>query len=553
MMTNVLSPGEITGIYEDKTREEALEAYRAAIEANMENEEKLNELAFLAADYAHSEALTLLFEAGVSPQIADKDDNNLLHHLGRQYRRKSPSRPNPAGVVAQTTALLLDNKVSALRKDGNRNWCPYHHAAQKGLREMVEIMAERGVKLNMTDKNGDTGIHIAASNAGEALKDIERKKVRMEQEPGKYERNNALEKQNYFAQYSERLKRICEETKRDYEEAIQHYEDYILTIKAFSSGGVDIDEKNTRGLSALDIAIKNDAKKIAAYLSGNLTDEGASDSDAIVGGGMTLHEAAEKGDAEAIKAIAKTGVDLNGLTDGLKQNVQYKQYRGCTALAIASAYFHAKAVEALLASGADPSFKDSNGRTAASYMLNDSQALYIPNEIKNVFAEKRIPGIIKNFKSAGMDINMTVNDDSDTLLILACKYFQGTSPSDVGWKVKGEILSELMKHNPDLNLSNQSGETALMHASTRHFELMEKYVMIFLEQGADTASADKKGDTALHYAARNKSKAGAKTLSDILLEFGADANAVNNAGKTALDIATSENNEPLVKLLLSKM
>jgi ankyrin repeat protein len=83
--------------------------------------------------------------------------------------------------------------------------------------------------------------------------------------------------------------------------------------------------------------------------------------------------------------------------------------------------------------------------------------------------------------------------------------------------------------------------------------MMENVQTALLEQGAEVSAADQNGDTALHYAARNDDKNGAKVLCDMLLEFGAAAAAVNNAGQTALDIATETGNEPLVKLLLSKM
>jgi ankyrin repeat protein len=82
---------------------------------------------------------------------------------------------------------------------------------------------------------------------------------------------------------------------------------------------------------------------------------------------------------------------------------------------------------------------------------------------------------------------------------------------------------------------------------------MENVQLTLLERGVNVAAADQDGNTALHYAAKNRNKNGAKTLCDMLLEFGADASVVNNAGKAALDIATEQDNEPLVKLLLSKM
>jgi len=532
---------EIKKLYTRQDPEAPLSAYRTAIEEFKGQEEKLNELAFLAADYAHSEALSLLFEAGVSPQITDKYAFNLLHTLAR--RQESNYHPKPKGAVAATTALLLDNKVSAIRKDENENMCSYHYAARNGLVEMVETMSDRGVKLNMTDKNGYTGIHIAAEYVKEALRNIDYKKRDLENAKAKYEKEiTQLRAQNKsdeeIAEYVGKwIPTTPEKAQDNYEAAIQLAEDYFRTVKAFASGGVDPDEKNSFGKSALDIAIENDAKKIAAFLSGNSTDDGDIDA-----GGMTLHQAAEKNDVKAINAIAKRGADINSLKDDKEYNLG-----GRTALSIAVSFLHADAVEALLACGADPSFRDSNGRLAASYLEFGSKATIV----SDTFTKKLIPNIIKNLIAAGMDINMPANDDSDTLLILTCK-----SPGNAGFSrytVKDEILKEIMKHKPDVNRTNLSGETALMHACARNFKLMEKYQLDLLEQGADVSAVDKNGDTALHYAAGNDDKNGAKILCDMLLEFGADVNAVNNKKKTALDIATEQDNEPLVKLLLNKM
>jgi ankyrin repeat protein len=254
---------------------------------------------------------------------------------------------------------------------------------------------------------------------------------------------------------------------------------------------------------------------------------------------MTLHQAAEKGDVEAINAIAKSGADLNALLDA-----EPHKNGGLSPLAIAVLHLQNKAVEALLACGADPCFKDANGRAALSFLHRASVN-------GKAFEEKRIAKIIKDMISAGLKIDMTIDDDGNTLLILACKSSRGDAYNR--YTRKGEIIDAALKYNPDINARNRFGETALMHACARDFETMENVQLSLLEQGADVSAADQNGNTALHYAAGNDSNTGAKTLCDMLLDFGADTGAVNNAKKTALDIATEKNNEPLVKLLLSRM
>ena len=497
-------------------RAAALEAYRTTIAENPE-ERVLNELAYLAADYAHAEALSLLFDAGVSPALTDNHGFTLLHILAR--KEESHYRLKPAGAVAAAVNLLLDNKVSALRKDDDQKMTCYHYAAQKGQAEFVEALAGRGVKLDMTDSKGNTGIHIACDYVKHALSDMEYKKKDLEK---------ACEKD-------------AEDAQKKYDAAVQEVENYFLIVKTFASSGVDADEKNKYGFSALDIAIKSNAKKIAAFLSGTLKKD--DDEAAIAGGGMTLQQAAEKGDADAIKAIVSAGADVNGLKDDVEH-----RFGGCTALAIAVAHLHTDAIETLLASGADPSYKDGKGLTAISFLFSPS---YRGGFNSKVSEEKRIPKIIKAMLNAGFKIDAAVDDDGNTLLILACRSGRGGASN--GRSLKSEVVDETLRQNANFNLKNRFGETALMHCCKRDFDTMENVQLALLEGGADTAAADMNGDTALHYAAGNNDKAGAKTLCDMLLEFGADAKTVNNKGKTALDIATETDNEPLVKLLLTKM
>jgi len=535
----------IQRIYRDKGYDAALPAYVQAIEEVRGNEARMNALAFFASDCAHAKALKLLFDAGVSPMVTENYGYTLLHRLA--IRKEGRFEDIPPGAVAETTAFLLDNKVSALKRDENEGMTCYHFAARRGIAEMVEKLAERGVKLNLSDRNGNTGLHLACQYVRSAIGRIDSEKKRLDrvlkecEETTKRMKESGASDEKIYDHLRSSEFTDPDRAQREYDNAVRLVEDYFRTVKAFADGGVDKDHKNNYGISALDVAVQSDAKKIAAYLSGTLSDDG--DDSAIAAGGMTLHQAAQKGDEEAIRAIAAAGADLNGLKDGRED-----QFGGCTPLAIAIAFLKDKAVDALLSCGADPVYKDGKGRTALYYLPHPDLASSLND---SVYKEKCVSNILKAVIGAGHDLDRSADDEGNTVLILACKAPMGVEFR--GYNMKREVLNEVLKHDFDVNKANRFGETALMHASSRDFKIMENIQTYLLERGADVSAADKNGDTALHYASRYFDKSAARTFCDMLLEFGADPNAVNNSRKTALDLAVERNNEPLAKLLLSRM
>jgi len=282
-----------------------------------------------------------------------------------------------------------------------------------------------------------------------------------------------------------------------------------------------------------DVAVKSKAKKLAAYLDGTYTE--GDDDLAVSAGGMSIFQAIINRDYEAMEAIIKMGTDLNGFCelDG--------SYKGCTPLGIACANLDGKAVKILIDGGADVSYKNSEGRTAISFCM--AGGMYMGDIIKNKDAQK----IIKSLFDAGIDKDGFVDDDSNTMLNYACK-------STFGGELKPIIINELLKLGVEINTVNLFGETPLMHVCKGDINTMENIQISMLEYGADVTAKDKNGNTVLHYAAMNSNNSGAKIMADMLFEFGkVDVNAVNNEEKTAMDIATENNNEPLVKLLLNKM
>jgi hypothetical protein len=138
---------------------------------------------------------------------------------------------------------------------------------------------------------------------------------------------------------------------------------------------------------------------------------------------------------------------------------------------------------------------------------------------------------------------------------------------------RAEVAKLLLDGGADVNAADQSGRTALMHASLRgHDELaailvrrgadvnlpdkrgttslmvaVEKnnvgIVRLILSKGANVNAKDRNGDTALMRACRT----GAPEMVRLLLNKGADVNAADRRGRTALDVASDEQVKRILK------
>jgi ankyrin repeat protein len=394
--------------------------------------------------------------------------------------------------------------------------CCYHYAARTGLWEFVEALAKRGIRLTMTGKEGNTGIHIAAS----------------------YVRHEIT-----MLDHAEQAGRREEAGKR--REAV---ENYYKTVKAFVDAGVDGDEKNEYGKTAREFAVESGANKIAAFLAGELDAEEAGTGGenaelTLAAGGKDLFDAIITGDYRALAARIKLGADINGLYSREDENA----FTGLSPLGVAVCELDAEAAAILLEAGADPAFRDAHGHAALSYFFCTEADIRLNSK---TFSERVPQKILKAFAEKGFDVNSPVNDKGDTLLNRACRSTHGGSGYN-SYSLKGIVAGELLRYGADPSAANNRGETALMWACRQ--EDMENLIISFLESGAALAGKDRDGNTALHYAAMNSSGSDAKTAAELLLDFGADPSAVNNRGKSPLDIATENKNEALVKLLLSKM
>lgn len=476
----------IKTLYRDSDTDKILAAYRD-MEPDTVDEIGERTPLHLAASLADAAAIKFLLENGAEVNAKNAYGSFPLHDLAgiedvRNFR--------PGGVteeeVRKCADLLFDAGASAIRKndDGTTALC---EAARFARYEVIESAIAHGVKLTITDGDGNNPLHIACDWAAHPINYIDR--------------GHSLTEEEQLA-------------------------GYIRCIRALLDAGIDIDEKNDYGKTALDIAIESGIKEITALLSG--------DENFIKTGGMTLHQAIEKNDHNAVKSILETDTDLNEIAET-------GDFKGMTPLAVACYFLDLESVELLLAAGANPNFKNDDGKTCLTRLLTEGDCQGEPYGWRK---EKNICKILlKMLSNAGMDINETINDNSDTGLLLSCKKATGTYHMDYSF------ASAFISSGCDINRSNLNGETPLMLVSRT--EGMEDLQIMLLEKGADVNAVDKNGNTPLHYAAQNPSANSAKEMAEMLFDFDfKNTDAVNIDGKTALEIATDNDNEPLVKFIL---
>ncbi|XP_073408869.1 fibronectin type 3 and ankyrin repeat domains protein 1 isoform X4 [Dendrobates tinctorius] len=183
---------------------------------------------------------------------------------------------------------------------------------------------------------------------------------------------------------------------------------------------------------------------------------------------------------------------------------------------------------------------------------------------------------------------VNMNDEVTVLKILQTGNVKADIPDKLGFSPlmiaaqKGyfRIVQSLIDHGADINLENGSGKNSVMLACfAGHLDIVE----YLREQGASWESRDKGGCTAMHWAVdggslkliewmigdgcevdvkdscshwtplmRVSAVTGSADVARLLIAAGANINVKDKDGKTPLMVATLNNHERLVRLLIEK-
>lgn len=314
-------------------------------------------------------------------------------------------------------------------------------------------------------------------------------------------------------------------------------EDWPLFVTAVTSGdvamteffiknGVNLELKGPDGKTALLHAISLKNKKLVDMIIAAGADIKTEDA----AGKDTLMYAAEANNAELMNKLLRLGFDEKKKSKAGKTALDYaidaraqETYRILSKKNTLPMDFinavekgDAKAVKTLISEGADVNTKDKNGKAAVVIATEKGDSAVLKLLLEN--GADPNGKYFKNQKANLFVLSMH-NNHLDTALIL----------------LKSGA-------NADFNHKFQGGKTALMLAI--EVGKQELITYLFLKK-SDLDLGDDFGNTALMYAVKQNLFAVAKRL----LELGADPTLRQVDGKTALDMAKSQNNQSLIRIL----
>lgn len=294
-----------------------------------------------------------------------------------------------------------------------------------------------------------------------------------------------------------------------------------------------------------------------------------------------IHEAARKGDVDGIRKELASGVSVDLMVDGGSS-----WSLGSTALMWAVSHTEVKAVEFLIAAGANVNVISGDGMTPlflATGQRGDPEIVRMLVEAgANVHARRHDgstlvvwassyashPDQLKHVIKAGANIETRHAIGNMTPLMVAARVGNlvtmralleagasiearsegGTTP--LMWAAEGrnsspEALHILLDAGADIEARADDGSTPLMIAA---LHAGSERVQALIDAGANPLAKNRRGDTALMAAARG----GHGQTIALLYDAGCDVNAANDDGTTALMLAIVKNDPPCVRALLRR-
>lgn len=474
----------------------------------------------LACLFADLDAVRILIERGADVNIKDANGSTPIYTLGKcSINQVDEDR------LKEITEILMEHGANIPRS--GKNATALIEAVKHRHFKMAEVIIDSGVRVSTTDSNGENVLFGLCVASDDIKRDI------------RYARKELDEaiQYRYPETKIEDIRARITKLEADDETA------YRLAKKLVSEEKVDPEDRSNSGKTAWDVAIENKAMKIAAMLTGSDPD---TDEYAARHGNLDIFQAMYSQNMDALDALLCSGVDLQMVCE----HKEMYDFEGKSPLGCAFSWFDTlkEAPAMILNAGADPNYRYPNEDTAFATWI--SKDYYCKDT--NIYTD-----LLDLMKQKGWNPELPVDKEGNTALSLSCRHS--------GYRLGKVVVPYLLKDKADTNAVNLFGQTPMMLlyggrpvwgnakpygwpvGSDEAVDVLEK----LLEAGADPCKTDKWGNTLLHYIAASCRDSSLQKVIELLLDFRLpDVNAVNNDGMTAMDVATENNNENLIRLLL---
>eukprot|EP01113_Clastostelium_recurvatum_P026151 TRINITY_DN3138_c0_g1_i2.p1 TRINITY_DN3138_c0_g1~~TRINITY_DN3138_c0_g1_i2.p1 ORF type:complete len:830 (-),score=195.56 TRINITY_DN3138_c0_g1_i2:127-2616(-) len=472
----------------------------------------------LAAFHNHPEAVRLLISANASVSATDQDGSTPLQNAAYN------------GAV-DCVRLLLKAGADVNSRD-NDGSTPLHKAAFSGRLECVRYLLRKGADINAEDDGGATALHHACANGLDEIVSMLLKK-------------NARDS-------------ICETTNDATPLHRAVTGGNLKCVQLLLDSGVDINCRDKHGSAPLHLACEFGYMDITS----ELVTRGANINALDLSGSSPLHVCSFRGFSGLTALLCKSGADVNvgelaeegassSQTQRRPSRRKVRQQMGHTddvevqATPIHHAAFsgHVECVLALLDHGAHINATDQDGATALhkAAFQGHSQVVELlmekgcnvdiaDNEGASALHKASYSGKDDVIKTLLRSANLTQKDNDEGLPLHNAAYMGHIACAQL-----------LLDAGCDIDAPTRTGATALHMAASRG---QPEMVVFLMDRGARVDIANEKGMTPLHVAVKNLACVQA------LAKKGADLRMEDKRGYTALYYAAAKDCEDTVEWLV---
>ncbi|MCX5636959.1 MAG: ankyrin repeat domain-containing protein, partial [Planctomycetota bacterium] len=507
----------------------------------------------------------------------------------------------------KTVQSMLEKGDVDVNKLDNLFSAPLMYAAYLGNSEILQLLINHGAKVNQTNQQGLTSLHLAAFsgqvdiakqllqagadpsieamggiNALEAAMMYEQKEIAqliqekypdlradikalpaeiMATEPNDIEADiRRMGDRMKVEEQQWKIKEYTSNTNKPLHMAVIQGNPDIVK-KLLENKTLDVNETDRAGMLPLTYTTLLQNKEMAKLLIDHGANVNEIDKNIHAGGGGhtvgaeagcgVLHYIAMDGDLDMLTFFLENGADVN----------MVERERGYSPLSIAFRFENEEMIRALAKAGADLKKPDKYGLT-----LFHQSARFGNMKILKFLLDL---GVDIEFKDKGGNtalINACAGGQKDTLLFLLNQGANLNVLDNAGNNAlhgaimdpdSNETIRILIEHGLDVNHRNSQGQPPLFFLARNLVNLREGHfnsAQTMIKAGADLNIRDNNGDTILHLAA----KKGAPELVTFLINKGLDVNQTNNQGLTAIQqilnlscVADNDQKEEVVKILIT--